>query len=382
MRKGRIFIYLALIIILGSVAAYMLLQRNAPAPETTGTEAIETVSPIDYINVVVVTQNTPRGTILDETLLTTIEMPKSDAVDGMFFNDLASVVGRRAKFDLDSGIPLTASMLVDSADMLSTTGSLVALTIPRGMVAVSIPISRLSSVSYAPRPGDHVSVIVTMMFVDIDSEFQTRLPNEFYQTMGSIFDEENGVNILTLGLILNDANELNKEDSFFAWQGRTELDPLLNELTYVVPSEVQRARLVSQTLLPNVTVLQVGDFAFEDKAETTVPTEGAAVTEPVPEPQPTEAVTTAPKPPDVITLIVTPQDAVTLNYLLYSGAELTLALRASGDDSIQSTESATLQFLLDEYNISMPAKLPYGLEPRVNDLALPVLANDEVAPEQ
>jgi Flp pilus assembly protein CpaB len=361
MHKGRIFIYLALIIIFGSVAAYVLLQKKPQTQVITQTETIEPVSAVENIKVVVVTQNAPRGTILDETLLTTIEIPKNDAVEGMFFNDLAAVVGRRAKFDLDSGIPLTASMLVDSAELLSATGSLVALTIPRGMVAVSIPISRLSSISYAPRPGDRVSVIVTMMFVDIDSEFQTIIPNEVFQVLGPVNTEESS--LLTMGL----SGGMVEGSNF--WQGRTELDPLLNELVYVVPSEVQRARIVSQILLPSVTVLQVGDFSYEDKAVTGAG--GTAATEPVPEPQPAEgeAVPVA-KPPDIITLV------------LYSGAEMTLALRASGDDSIQATESATLQFLLDEYNITMPAKLPYGLEPRVNDLALPVLTNEQDAIQQ
>jgi hypothetical protein len=63
---------------------------------------------------------------------------------------------------------------------------------------------------------------------------------------------------------------------------------------------------------------------------------------------------------------------------LFSGAELTLALRAADDDSITATESATMQYLLDEYNITMPAKLPYGTEPRVDDLELPILENDVV----
>jgi pilus assembly protein CpaB len=288
----------------------------------------------------------------------------------MFFTDMASVVGRRAKFDLDSGIPLTASMLVDSAEALSATGSVAALSIPRGKVAVSIPISRLSSISYAPRPGDHVSVIVTMMFVDVDSEYQTRLPNEVVQVTGPISSEE--TNLISLGLL---------KGELVTFQGRTELDPLLNELVYVVPAEQQRGRLVSQTLLPDVMVLQVGDFAIEEEAVTTPETtEDQVPTEPQPVPEP-EAAPVTPEVkelPDVITLIVNPQDAVTLNYILFSGAELTLALRAADDDSITATESATLQFLLDEYNITMPAKLPYGTEPRVDDLALPVLENDVV----
>jgi pilus assembly protein CpaB len=369
MRRGRIFIYLALIIILGLVAAYVLLVRNNQPQIEPGSVMPEPTQVVENIEVIVVAQNTPRGTMLDETLLTTIEIPKNDAVAGMFFSDMASVVSRRAKFDLDSGIPLTASMLVDSAEALSSTGSVAALTIPKGKVGVSIPINRLSSVSYAPRPGDHVSIIITMMFVDIDSEYQTRLPNQVVTVMGPSSGEEG--NFITLGLI---------QGENVALQGRTELDPILNELVYVLPSEQQRGRLVSQTLLPDVTVLQVGDFPFEEEEipEPTTEAEGQ-LAQPVPEPEPTEPPPEK-KPPDVITLVVSPQDAVTLNYLLYSGAEFTLALRAYGDDSIDATESATLQFLLDEYNITMPAKLPYGMDPRVNDPELPVLENDYVAP--
>lgn len=372
MRRGRIFIYLALIIILGLVAVYVLYQRGSQSPAAEpGDVVVEATPVVEDIDVVVVTQNTPRGTVLDETLLTTIKIPKNDAVSGMFFTDMASAVGRRAKFDLDSGIPLTASMLVDSAEALSATGSVAALSIPRGKVAISIPISRLSSVSYAPRPGDHVSVIVTMMFVDVDSEYQTRLPNEVLQVMGPISTEE--LSLISMGLL---------KEEFVTFQGRTELDPLMNELVYVVPPEQQRGRLVSQTLLPNVMVLQVGNFQLEeDEVVTPTPTTAEETpVEPVPEPQAdTETVVTPDvELPDVITLIVDPQDAVSLNYLLFSGAELTLVLRAADDDSITATESATMQFLLDEYNITMPAKLPYGTEPRVDDIELPVLENDVV----
>ena len=86
-------------------------------------------------------------------------------------------------------------------------------------------------------------------------------------------------------------------------------------------------------------------------------------------------------PPDIITLIVTPQDAVTLNYLLYSGAQISLALRSSGDDSRILTEAVTLQFLMEQYNIPLPARLPYGLEPRLDELEAPTLLNDIETPD-
>ena len=69
-------------------------------------------------------------------------------------------------------------------------------------------------------------------------------------------------------------------------------------------------------------------------------------------------------------------------YLLFSKAKLTLALRASGDDTSVVTDPATLQYLLDEYDITLPAKLPYGMQPRTDGLSLPALPNDYTsAPE-
>ncbi len=399
MRRGRIFIYLALIIILGLVAVFVLYQRyTIPATLEAQTEVAEPTPVVEFVDVVVVTQNTPRGKILDETVLTTVQLPKNEAVEGIFFNDLAAVVGRRAKFDLDSGIPLTSSMLVESAEELSAAGSLAALLIPRGKVAVSIPISRLSSVSYAPRPGDHVSVIVTLLMVGLDSEFQSETPNQVASVLspglgtaavvgsGSGGERETSGSSLSGGEATENLTLRIIGGGGFAMIGRAELDPLFNELIYVVPSEAQRPRLVSQILLPDATVLQVGDFPLEEEEPATEAIPDVTGEAAQPEPQPVPPEEPAPEneivPPDVITLIVSPQEAVTLNYLLYSGAQLTLALRATGDDTEIATEPATLQFLLDEYNIAVPAKLPYGLEPRLDELVPPVLERDRVVPEE
>jgi hypothetical protein len=83
-----------------------------------------------------------------------------------------------------------------------------------------------------------------------------------------------------------------------------------------------------------------------------------------------ETTTVTPPRPEEITLIVTPQDAITLTYLFFNepGARLTLALRGAEDRSTAQTEAVTLQFLLDQYNIPIPVKLPYGIEPRLDRL--------------
>jgi pilus assembly protein CpaB len=162
--------------------------------------------------------------------------------------------------------------------------------------------------------------------------------------------------------------------------GRTEIDPLLEQPFYVVPSEAQRPRLLSQTLIQDVIVLGVGNFPLKPKeAQTslTLPGQETPTVEATPEAISPEAQAVEQvSPPDVITLIVTPQDAVTLNYLMYSGAQLTLVLRGTGDDTRVQTEAATLDFLFKHYNMTVPVKLPYGLEPRVDDLALPSLPSD------
>ncbi len=369
MRRGRLFFFFAIILILGLVVVYFFMQRaqtplgNAPAAGATPT-AVTTV------DVVVVTQHVGRGQMVDDSVLGTVPYQRDLFIEGMITNK-DDVIGKRAKLDLEAGFVLTQNMVTDSPD-ISTAGSDAALMIPRGMVAVSIPITRLTSVTFAPQRGDHVNVLATMLFLDLDANFQTSLPNG----SGGVLSAGN---TLLQGSPINasDPTATNKSDplvSTLALQsipsagmvGRSEQDPAYKEPFYVVPSEAQRPRLVSQTLIQDAIVLQMGDFPTQKVQPTTVATETVAG-EPTPTPAANAAVVT-PEPMNVITLIVTPQDAVTLNYLIYGGAKLTLALRGSGDDTRVQTEAVTLQFLMDQYKVPIPAKLPYGVAPRVDTL--------------
>lgn len=394
MRKGRIFLFVALILILGLAAvAIVYFQFLQPAPTEQVSEPVVTPE-ADMVEVVVVVQQVPRGTMLNETVLGYISIPREMLIEG-YFTDMAQAVGRQARLDLDANMLLTSSMVVDSADQLSATGSLAALSIPRGMVAVSIPINRLTSVSYAPRPGDHVNVIATMLLVDLDSDYQTLTPNRNAAVLGA------GPGVVVGAETTEDISvDANTDISKVTAQnigagptsviGRTLIDPLLEQTLYAIPSERQRPRLVSQTLLQDAIVLGVGDFPLSDEEEE------QEVAQPTPSPPPAvegeengeqayqyedqsadlEIEKPEPKLPDLITLVVTPQDAVTINYLIYTGSQLTLALRPSGDDTRVQTEATTLDFLLNQYNIPVPVRLPYGMEPRVDDLLPPELISD------
>lgn len=370
MRRGRIFFYLAFIIILGLVAVVVVWQRYLN-PAVTSAPQAPAPTPVDIVNVIVVTQKVPRGTVLDGNVLGLVPIQRDLFIQGMFTN-VNEVDGKLAKFDLDAGIPLTSGMLADNAEQLSGTGSVAALSIPRGMVAVSIPISRLSSVSYAPQPGDHVNVIVTMLFVDMDTDFQTVLPNQAGAVIAPGVAGETGPNYLTAQV----SGGGGAEGGGGTAVGKAEVIPSLGQSVYVVPSEKQRPRMVSQNLLQDAVVLKVGNFpvtAAQQPTPTQQPEANQQTTaqgEPTPQP--------SVQAPDIITLIVNPQDAITLNYLMYSGAQLTLALRSAEDETRVQTEAVTLQFLLDQYNIPVPVKLPYGTEPRIDQIVPPVLQNDLV----
>jgi hypothetical protein len=115
-------------------------------------------------------------------------------------------------------------------------------------------------------------------------------------------------------------------------------------------------------------VLHIGDFG-ENKPEVIEPTatpDPAAVEATAP---PDAPPTATPLPPDLITLAVPPQDALVLNYVnrlsqRYPGSvQVTLVLRSAGDTGRTDTESVTLQYMFEQYNIALPAKLSYGVSP-------------------
>lgn len=385
MRRGRVLIYLALILILGLVAVFVVYQKFLSQPTTPTVE--NTPPPVEMVDVVVVAQRVPRGGLIEDPFLSVVQIPRDLAMQGMFTNK-NEVIGRQAKFDLEAGIPLTSGMLVTSAEQLSAAGSNAALQVPRGMVAVSIPTTRLAAVSYALEPGDHVNVIVSLLINDLDQDFQSLMPNQatyvvapgsgtFGGDSASAGAGEGGAAASGTGastIEIDTSSLVAVPGGGGGVIGRAELDPVLDQTFYLVPSEPRRPRLVSQSLLQDVVVLQLGTFEAEEEAPVVQTPEEQAVQ------QEAEA-TPAPEPPrpDVVTLIVTPQDAVTLNYLVYAGAELTLALRATGDDGRVLTEAVTLPFLLDQYNIPVPSKLPFGIDPRVDELVAPVLPNDAPA---
>ncbi len=371
MKIGRLLILLALILILGVLAAFLWLRRMSAAPS--GGAGGETEAPSvsqNMIPVVVAAQPIRRGTRITENMLTEVELP-ADRVLATQVTDPKEAIGKLAVRDLAQGMFLTKGDIAEHLTVGSE-GSLASLQIPPGYVAISIPMTRLSGVAYALRPGDHVAVLATFPFVDVDTDFQSILPNKVAVVAPPQVTEEGQT--ITAGLTPTDA-----------WFGRSLTDNNLGIPFYVVPSESQRSRLVSQMLIKDAVVLYVGTFPLNDQqmaTPTPQPEEGQAQGQ---QPQQNQPQPTNPQPPqetmtnqspDIITLVVSPQEAVTLKYLMDRQIVMTLALRAGGDTTDISTDAVTLSYVLDTYGIVVPAKLPYDVAPRIDTVAPPLLPGD------
>ncbi|MBF8255193.1 MAG: Flp pilus assembly protein CpaB [Anaerolineales bacterium] len=372
MRRGRILIVVALILILCVVAAYFVTRGLG---QGTGT-ADETQQAPDVAFIVIAAQDIPRGAEIVPDAVVSAPFPADSVVETML-TDPAQAVGFRARMDIARGLPITENMLTKEPGDVLGSGSEASIAIPRGQTAIAVPISRLSSVAYALRAGDNVDVLATFLIIDLDQDFQTRLPNETLIMLGT-----QGENLTAF--VCNDLKQgergpecLNPVPPPF---GKLVTEETSEQPLYAKPSEEQRPRIVTQRLIDYATVLHLGTFALEQEEElSSLPVATDQSTAPPAQGQAAAPVTTIIRP-DIVTLIVSPQDALALNWAIKAGVDLVLTLRAPGDTSADETTSVTLQYLLDNYDITVPIRLPIGLEPRLDQIIEPVLPNDTPAP--
>jgi Flp pilus assembly protein CpaB len=349
MRRGRILIFLVLIVVIGLALLYFAYTQFGGGLVAQPTQAALT-------EVYFAAQNIPQGTEITQEMLGTFAIPPENVAEVMFtVGEEGALIGQTARFSLEQGVVITSSMV--GTGPVEISGPNWAVQIPSGMVGAAIPANRLALVGYGITDGAHVNVNACMLFVDIDPAFQSILPNSAADLLAP-FAPADGRPFLSVSVAPGDAGR----------QGRIELDPTLQQPAYAIPSEDQRPRLVCQMILQDVVVLKTGNFTVQPAA----PTDPNAT----PAPAPAQEAN-----PDIVTLMVNPQDAISLNYFMYSGAQLNMSLRNPNDTSRFAAESATLTSLLTQYNISLPSKLPYAIQPRV-DVLTPPLSNVTVQPQQ
>jgi Flp pilus assembly protein CpaB len=359
MRRGRILIFLAIILIIGLILAAVALPRVLPLLRPTPTVAAYQVYHAG--------QNIAQGTIITEDLITTHPLPETSFAQVMFtVEEKSQLVGQKAKFPIDQGVPITTGMVVSPDVGLEAGGPPWAAIIASGKNAIAIPISRLAAVGYGISDGAHVNIIACMLMVDVDPSYQTILPNH----VGVVVSPANVPPSQMPGISLGVNNSLSAVPDP-AYQGRTEVESAFEQGIYIIPSESQRPRPVCQMVMQDIPVLKLGNFSLNP--------ESVASNQATPTPQSNQQQQASAQPlPDIVTLVVSPQEAVILAYMVYTNTPMYLTLRNTSDTLRQDTESATLQFLLSQLNIAVPVKLAYAITPRVDVLSLPFLPNDIV----
>jgi len=154
-RKG--FFLLALIC--GLIAAgsmYIYLNRATQNPTST-------LKPL-----VIVKTDIPARTVIVASQLEVMDVPIQGYPQGGF-STIQSVVGSVALLNLSAGDLVVSAMLERQNSQYPSNGiytGVSVLTVPNGKRAVAIPISLVSGVGYAIKPGDHVDVLVTIDIKD------------------------------------------------------------------------------------------------------------------------------------------------------------------------------------------------------------------------
>jgi pilus assembly protein CpaB len=294
MRRGRILILLGLILAGGTALAVFVLLRGAqqqPAAEVERVEVVIAKQPIAE----------------DEAVEGKVElrpMPKDSVPEGAI-RSLDSVVGLLAAGPIPQGTILHPDLLISPLE-LAQEGQLGKI-VEEGLVAVAFPINELSSVSYGIQPGDHVDVLMTFFFIELDQDLQAKAPACPPLCPGA-------------------------------------------EGQMVVEAGGQYPRLATQLTVQNVEVLGVGRWAYAPQP-TEEQVQAAEEGEAIPQ-----------QPPSYITLMLTPQDALVLKLARESGSSIELAVRAEDDLQLFTTQQVTLDYILARFGVSMPAKQPYAIE--------------------
>lgn len=339
MQRGRLLIILGIILglaTLGAVAFLVLGGGGGLLPEEpTPTPAAPEEQGIPTTQVIVALQPIGRGSQFVRGSIGRRDWPANN-VPPDIIADEAETIGKVAKTEIVQGQVIVRSMLADIGE-----GGDASFRVPTGQVAVAYPINRQTSVAYAIQPGDYVDILVTAFFVDVDEEFQSRLPNKI-QFFFPQFDPETGEQV---------SFSLSQELD----EGRFEVAS--GDLPAIIlPKEDQIPRRVAQLTVPAAKVIRVGPWI-----EPPPP--------PTPETQGEEVPTPTPNLPDIVTLAVTPQDALVLLWLRQSGIYSELALRAAGEESADHlTEAVTLQYMLTRFNIAVPPKIEFIMATSITEL--------------
>jgi len=325
MNRSRVLILLGILLLVGALAVVVIFPQVFANQQPTATPppTLEVLT----TEILVAAQNIPRGAVISPDAVVPGKWPNDSLPPAdLITTDPEKVVGKIARTDVLRGQPMLSSLVAADPKALAATGGDASLFIPPGKVAMAFPINKLTSVGYAIGAGDHVDVIVSFAVVEVDQEGQ-------YPVIP--FNRDLVDELVAAGLEPAEA-----------------VARVLSKLD----TATIRPRLLSQLTLQNVEVLHVGEWPTGGVLPKTTPTLS-------PEQQSAQAQTAAGTPtatpprPDMVILLVDQQQALILQWLQQEGnVALNLVLRGAGDNAPVSTETVSYQYILVNFNITIPPK--------------------------
>ncbi len=328
MNRSRTLILLAILLLVGAGAVLVLLPQLGGGPPQPPTPTPAPVIPTSKI--VVASQDIPRGALISSDAVYPAEWPDTALPPReLVITETAVAIGQIARTDILRGQPVLLDLITKDPKTLTVFGNDAALFIPAGKVAIAFPIDRLTSVGYSIGAGDHVDVLVSFAVVDANQDGQFPIVP---------FNRDLVDELTSAGLDQKDAAQAALQQS---------------------TSTRQTPRLLSQLTLQNVEVLHVGEWPA-----------GGIMPQPTPTLSPEQAQaagtaaravtggtpTATPPRPDMLILLVDQQQALILQWLSHSDVAANLVLRGAGDNAPVSTETVTYQYILTNFNITIPPK--------------------------
>jgi len=332
MNRSRTFILLGIVLLLGAVAVLVLLpQQQAAQPAAVQPTP---VPEIPTTQIVVAAQDIPRGTIIGDDAISLGKWPdESLPPSDLITLKPEDVLGKRARTDILRGQPVLQSMVTVDLQQLVAIGNEASLFIPPEKRAVAFPIDQMSSVGYAIGSGDRVDMLVTFSILDVNQDGQYPIVP---------FNRELVDELTAAGIPPESAAAQVLADT---------------------KSASVQPRLLSQLTLQNIEVLHVGEWPAQGLYQRPTPTLNPE--QPVAQPAPASGGTPTPTPqrPNMLILLVDPQQALILEWLKESGVIMRLALRGATDSAPVSTDTVSYQYILTNFNITIPPKVNTIIKP-------------------
>ena len=325
MNRSRVLILLGILLLVGAIAVLVILpQTLAPQPSP---EQPTAIPEIQTTEILVAAQNIPRGAVISPDAVVPSKWPNDSLPPAdLIIIDPDKAVGKIARTDVLRGQPMLESLIAADPKALTAKGSDASLFIPAGKVAMAYPINKLTSVGYAIGAGDRVDVIVSFAVIEVDQEGQYPIVP---------FNRDLVDDLIAAGFEPQEAvaRVLNKLDSITI-----------------------KPRLLSQLTLQNIEVLHVGEWPMGGILPKTTPT--LSPEQQVAQAQAAAGTPTATPPrPDMVIMLVDQQQALILQWLQQEGnIALNLVLRGAGDNAPVSTETVSYQYILTNFNITIPPK--------------------------